>query len=348
MNNYKILLPILLFAINVFAQRETAQNLILISVDGLRWQEVFQGADSLLIKDKKYWASTEQERRKKLMPFLWGAMEKEGQLYGNREYGNKVNLRNEYWFSYPGRSETLCGYYDPRINSNSYPNNPNLNVLEFMNAQKGYEGKVVTFASWDALGRILNRDRNGMLVNLPGEDVKGRKLSEAQELANEIQHYVPEYFGECRPDALTFAMTKAYMQASRPKVVHIDFADTDNYGHSGDYNKYLDAAHFIDAMIANLWEVIQADPFYKDKTAILVYPDHGRGIGDKWTSHGTSAPHCDETWLTALGPGITPLGELRTTGQIYQDQIAQTAAKLLGLKFKANHPIGNHISSIAK
>lgn len=174
MKNYKILLPFFLFAINIFAQRETAQNLILISVDGLRWQEVFKGADSLLMKNKKYWAPTEQERRKKLMPFLWNAIETEGQLYGNREYGNKVNLRNEYWFSYPGRSETLCGYYDPKINSNSYPNNPNLNVLEFVNAQKGYDGKVVTFASWDALGRILNRDRNGMLVNLPGEDVKGR------------------------------------------------------------------------------------------------------------------------------------------------------------------------------
>lgn len=348
MKNYKILLPFFLFAINIFAQRETAQNLILISVDGLRWQEVFKGADSLLMKNKKYWAPTEQERRKKLMPFLWNAIETEGQLYGNREYGNKVNLRNEYWFSYPGRSETLCGYYDPKINSNSYPNNPNLNVLEFVNAQKGYDGKVVTFASWDALGRILNRDRNGMLVNLPGEDVKGEKLTEAQVLANELQHYVPEYFGECRPDALTFAMTKAYMQARHPKVVHIDFADTDNYGHSGDYNKYLDAAHFIDAMISSLWQMIQADPFYKDKTAILVYPDHGRGIGDRWTSHGTSAPHSDETWLTALGPGIAPLGELKTKGQIYQDQIAQTAANLLGLKFKADHPIGSPIRTMAK
>lgn len=50
-----------------------------------------------------------------------------------------------------------------------------------------------------------------MLVNLPGEDVIGDKLTEAQQLVNDIQHFVPEYFCECRPDALTFALTKGYM-----------------------------------------------------------------------------------------------------------------------------------------
>ncbi len=344
----RFLLPIFLITIGGFAQKNKVENLILISVDGLRWQEVFQGADSLLIKDKKYWAPTPVERREKLMPFFWETIAKKGQLYGNRNLENKVNLRNEYWFSYPGRSETLCGYFDPKINSNSYPNNPNVNVLEFINAQKGYTNKVVTFASWDALGRILNRDRNGMLVNLPGEDVMGANISEAQILSNEIQHIVPEYFGECRPDVLTYAIAKTYVQANHPKVLHIDFADTDNYGHSGDYNNYLNAAHFIDSMIAGLWTIVQQDPFYKDKTAILVYPDHGRGIGEKWTDHGTGAPHCDETWLVAMGPGIEPTGEVDTKGQIFQDQIAQTASKLLGFTFKADHPVGEKIATIVK
>ncbi|MET2983708.1 alkaline phosphatase family protein [Aureibaculum conchae] len=344
----KILLLVLLLSLIGFAQKSEVENIILISVDGLRWQEVFQGADSLLVKDKKYWAETADERRKKLLPFFWETIAKKGQLYGNRNLGNKVNVKNEYWFSYPGRSETLCGYYDPKVNSNGYPNNPNENVLEFLNNQNGYKGKVATFASWNALGRILNRDRNGMLVNLPGEDVEGVNLTDAQKLANELQHFVPVYFGDCRPDAFTYGLTKAYLQAQQPKVVHIDFADTDNYGHSGKYGSYLDAAHFIDGMIANLWETIESDPNYKGKTAILVYPDHGRGVGEKWTGHGTGNPQSDETWLIALGPGIKPLGEIEKEMQIYQDEIAQTAAKLLGFTFKANHPVGESIKSILK
>ena len=346
--NYRFFLIFFLITLCGFSQKSQVENLILISVDGLRWQEVFRGADSLLLKNDKYWAPTVAERRRKLMPFFWETIAVRGQVYGNRDLGSKVSLRNEYWFSYPGRSETLCGFYDPNINSNAFPNNPNINVLEFINGQKGYANKVVTFASWDALGRILNRDRNGMMVNLPGEDVLGANLSEAQILANEIQHLVPEYFGECRPDALTFAMTKAYIQANHPKVVHIDFADTDNYGHSGDYDNYLNAGHFIDGMIKSLWATLQNDPFYKDKTAIMIYPDHGRGIGQKWTDHGTAAPHCDETWLGVLGPGIEPLGEVRDNVEIFQDQIAGTASKLLGFTFKTNHPVGDDIRTIVK
>ena len=54
-------------------------KLFIITLDGMRWQEVFQGADSLLLHDSKFttniretksafWASTVQERRKKLLP----------------------------------------------------------------------------------------------------------------------------------------------------------------------------------------------------------------------------------------------------------------------------------------
>lgn len=286
----KIRLFFLFFIVNIccLAQKNKAENIILISVDGLRWQEIFHGVDStLLFNDryhnqdleslkKKFWTSSLDKRRQMTMPFFWDTIASEGQLYGNRDLGNKVNVRNKYWFSYPGRSETLCGYYDPRINSNGYPNNPNENILEFLNKQDGYKDKVVTFASWDAVERIVNRDRNGMLVNLPGEEVQGAALTLAQKLANEQQHYLPEFFGKgIRLDENTFAIAKTYMMANHPKVVYIDLADPDDFGHAGQYDFFLDAAHYIDAMFASLWRMIQEDFFYKNKTAIMIYPDHG-------------------------------------------------------------------------
>ncbi|GAO44626.1 hypothetical protein FPE01S_03_06650 [Flavihumibacter petaseus NBRC 106054] len=341
------------------AQQQKSKNIILISLDGYRWQEVFQGADSTLLFPPKYrrqdstelmtkfWAPDAQQRREKLMPFFWKTIARQGQLYGNRDAGNLVNVRNKYWFSYPGRSETLCGYYDSAVNSNSYPNNPNENVLEFVNKQKGFEGKVVTFASWDAVGRIVNRDRNGMMTILPGEQVKGNNLTEAQKLANELQFYTPEFFGKSvRDDAHSFAMTKSYMQANHPRMVYIDFADPDDYAHAGQYDSYLDAGHYLDAMIGSLWNMIQSDPFYKDQTTIMIYPDHGRGVGPKWTGHGSSIPRANETWMAVIGPGIAPLGEVKTAGQLYQDQFAQTAAQLLGFRFTANHPVGEPVNTV--
>ncbi len=173
-------------------------------MDGYRWKELFRGADSILLfgtkynsqdsvwRVQKYWATDAKTRREKLMPFVWQHIAKQGQLYGNRDLGNYVNVKNKYWFSYPGRSETFSGYYDSLVNSNDYPDNPNENVLEFINKQKDYTGKVVTFASWDAVARIINRNRNGMLVNIYGENVKGPNLTPLQKEMNTMQHYTAD------------------------------------------------------------------------------------------------------------------------------------------------------------
>jgi hypothetical protein len=74
--------------------QQRIENLILVTTDGLRWQEVFGGMDSAIARDPKfnqddsallfrrYWHADAGERRKKLMPFFWSTLAKEGQLYG--------------------------------------------------------------------------------------------------------------------------------------------------------------------------------------------------------------------------------------------------------------------------
>lgn len=343
------------------AQNTKTKNVVLISIDGYRWQEIFKGADSALLKNKKYrkqdsaavfqkfWGETTIERRNKLMPFFWNVIAEKGQLYGNRELGNLVNVKNKYWFSYPGRSETITGYYDENINSNSYPNNPNENILDFLNKQKGYENKVVTFAGWEPVAKIVNRDRNHITLINPFENVKGKQLTEAQQLANEIQHYIPNYFGtSVRWDVGTYAIAKTYIKANHPKFTYIDFVDPDDLGHAGQYDYYLDAGNYLDAMIGSLWNAMQEDPFYKDNTTFIICPDHGRGLGEQWTGHGSSAKHSNETWLAVLGPDTPAKGEMKDSAQIYQDQIAQTIANLLGFEFKANHPVAAPIKSVSQ
>lgn len=354
-----IFLLFLLASLNGSAQKFSTENIIFISVDGYRWEELFRGIDTSLSNKrqyrktdsaalmKKYWAGTPEERRKKLMPFFWSVIVEKGQLYGNRDLGNEVNLRNNFWFSYPGRAETITGYFDPKINSNSYPDNPNTNVFEFIEKQKGYGGKVATFASWDAVSRIVNRNRNKMPLINPYEKVEGPKLTEAQKLANELQDFIPKYYGEEeRWDMNTYAIAKSYILARHPKMVYIDFGDLDVLAHDGKYDFYLEGAYATDQMIASLWKSMQEDPFYKNKTTFVICPDHGRGIGRQWTSHGSSAAGSGDTWLAVIGPDTPALGEVKTKTRIYQDQFAQTMAHLLGFEFKADHPVGERVITV--
>ena len=84
-----------------------AGNIFVITIDGFRWEEVFNGADSSLIFSTKnvkdtmlarqmFWDSTANLRRQRLMPFFWNVIAKQGQLYGNRAFNSKVDVKNIY------------------------------------------------------------------------------------------------------------------------------------------------------------------------------------------------------------------------------------------------------------
>ena len=89
---------------------------------------------------------------------------------------------------------------------------------------------------------------------------------------------------------------------------------------------------------------------YKNKTALFITTDHGRGDinKDEWKSHGQKVADAYEIWFAALGAGITGGGEQKNNVQLYQDQFAQTIAKLLGYTYKATHPISPEIKSVLK
>lgn len=359
----KIFLFVALLSISSFSfaqQSHKTKNVVLILIDGYRWQELYHGADFDLLTNKKFnsgdsinrmktfWSENLNERRKKLIPFTWNYIAKHGQLYGNRDEGNLVNVANPYWISYPGRAEVLSGFVDSAINSNSYPDNHNMNLLEFANRQKGYQNKVVTFACWGATGRCLNKNNSKMLINVPWEDIKGDNLSPSEILANEMQHFFPKVFGyDERLDGNVYALAKSYIQENHPKVIYLDFGDTDEYAHAGEYDKYLLDIHNLDAMIERLWQMMAVDPFYKNNTTFFIVPDHGRGIGKEWTDHGSHTPHSNETWFMVMGPDTKPLGEMKTKEQIFQTQYAKTISALLGFQYSVPGKVtGKEIQSV--
>ncbi|MEN9371327.1 MAG: hypothetical protein RLZZ64_402, partial [Bacteroidota bacterium] len=172
----RISCAVFLLLTSIFSFAQDDQRLIIITTDGFRWQEVYNGMDAAIASDKRfnqydsagifnaYWDQSPEARRQKLLPFFWGTIAKQGQLYGNRKFGNKIDNANPYWFSYPGYSEILTGHVDTLINSNEYPPNPHKTILEYYNSLPAYKGKVAAFAAWDAFDRIINEKRAGIPV----------------------------------------------------------------------------------------------------------------------------------------------------------------------------------------
>ena len=347
-------------AMQLNAQTKT-QNIIVVTLDGFRWQELYRGADSALINSKftsdkggitkKFWAPTARERRKMLLPFFWDVIAQKGQLYGDRDEGNKDEVANQYKFSYPGYNEIFTGFPDIRINSNDEVPNPNTNVFEFINKQKGFENRVAAFSSWQVFPAILNAKRSGFLVNSGYTNFDDAKASERLKYLNEIQHKVPEVIGpDERLDFLTFEFGFEYLKQYKPRVLVLGFDETDDLAHEGNYQFYLQSANKEDGFLAQLWQYIQTDPQYKDKTTLLITCDHGRGDVplENWKTHGTDTPNSEQTWFAVIGPDTPPTGVIKTPTTTYHKQLAQTISKLLGFDFKANagHEVGDQINTV--
>jgi hypothetical protein len=328
--------------------RLVTQNVFIITTDGFRWQEVFNGADSVLLNDEHYspdtgtmkalyWASTPEERRKKLLPFFWNIINTKGRLYGNRFFGNNVNVANGYAISYPGYNEIFTGNTNPAVSTNAKNPDPDVNILEYLNSKDSFNGKIAAFTSWDVFPYILNEERSHLIINSGYREMNGLK-SARQQMINRVQQEGIYDKTATRYDQLTFLTAKEYLQQQRPKVLYLGLGETDEFAHQGRYDLYLDQANQVDKMIAELWHWVQTTPGYKDNTTFIITTDHGRGSkSSKWSSHGEFIKGSSQTWLAVIGPNIQPLGEIKQDGQLYQQQVAQTIAHLLGQEFNPDN-----------
>jgi len=349
---FSIIISILL-TISTISPVAQSQKIIIVTLDGMRWQEIFRGVDTALMSGKKYVADSQQianqfwdnqleERRKKLFPFIWNVVAQKGQLLGNRDYKNYVNCSNRYKFSYPGYNEMFTGYPDTLVNSNDKRWNQNENVLEFLHQFKEHKGKIAAFTTWDVFPYIFNNKRNGLYVNAD-KDSFNFQTPELQ-LLNDMQFITTRPIG-VRPDVFTYFAAREYLKQYKPDVLYIAFDETDDFAHSGKYDQYLMSAHAEDKMLADLWALLQKLPEYQGKTTLIVTTDHGRGNYDinNWKHHGEKIKEADEIWIAAIGASIPAKGELQMPAQYFQKQIASTIAAMMGKNFIANHPVAPRI-----
>ena len=321
----------------ILAQPSTAKNLLIVTLDGFRWQEVFMGADSALLFNpdnitdpmlaKSFWDADPLVRRTKVLPFVWSVVENQGQLYGNGNYANTVNCANPYRASFPGYSEMFTGKADVRMHSNRRKENPNRNVLEALEATAAFDNKVAVFSSWNAFPLILGKSRAALTF--------GGAYTVDQKETN---------------DTLTLNMAFEYLKKEKPRVLLISLNGTDEHGHGGRYDLYLKSAYAADRYIAMLWDWIQSTEEYKDKTTLFITTDHGRGQFPRngWKVHGVLAPQSRRTWMVVMGPGVRATGEQKEKRKYFQKQIASTLGRLMGIDFEPGDVINEIVERLPR
>ncbi len=336
-----VALTILAALVSPAIARET-ENVVLVTMDGLRWQELFGGADERLMQDvgaeervrikQRYNAETAEARRMALMPFFWSKIATEGQVLGDPSKGSTVKVTNGHDFSYPGYNELLCGFGDPAVNSNEKVYNENVTVLEWLNQKPAYRGRVAAYGSWDVFPFIINDRRSRVYVNAgwaPLEYGDNATVAELNALARDL----PRYWAGVRFDAITFRGALEHLKAEKPRVLYLSLGETDDWAHAGRYELYLDAAAVADDQLRRLWETLQSMDEYRGKTSLVITTDHGRGDGPVgWKSHSVDIEGSNRMWIAVIGPDTPSRGVLKDV-EATQSQVAATVAKLLGEDF---------------
>ena len=354
----KTIIKVTVFSLSVLVSNfAAAQNVVLVTLDGVRWQEVFNGADKNLINNTdfvkepeqlntQFWAKTVNERQQLLMPFLTQVVAKQGVIIGDRANGSTMSVSNPWYFSYPGYNEILTGEVDENINSNDKVLNPNKTILERLDKLPEFKNSTALFGSWDVFPYIVNNKRSDVYVNAGFMPVAEDLFADAP-LLNALQKEIPSPWHNVRLDSFTYRFAKAYMLAKTPKLLVISLGETDDFAHDGHYDQYLRSARQSDAFIKDLWATIQTTAGYKNNTTLIITTDHGRGSNaDDWQHHSSKRALAKSAqgkkafpegiigseyiWLAAIGPAIKGRGLIKTKNEFKQAQVAATVLKALG------------------
>jgi hypothetical protein len=343
---------VLLFGALPGAVAQKTKTVVLIVSDGLRWQEVFTGADALLLDPKnggswmeeealksKFWRDTPEERRRILFPFLWGTVAKHGQIFGNQTKGSIAHVSNGLAFSYPGYNEMSVGFPDPKIDRNEFGPNPNMSVFEWLNKSAEFSGHVAIYGTWGVYDDIFNKARSHLVMQTGWSTPRATGDASRDTLLARLFNTMTRYDEEDTFNALLQATLLDYVRTGGPRVLFVGYGETDNWGHQGRYDLLLDSAQRMDGFVAELWNTMQAMPQYRDSTTFLITADHGRGSGPvEWKEHGVEQKGSENVWLAVIGPDTAPLGERAHIAPIIQAQIAATVAALVGKDYRRAVP----------
>lgn len=329
------------------------RNVVLVTADGLRYQELFGGVDATLLDHpreagipdpealrRRFWRESGKDRRQLLLPFFWSQLAPQGVVLGHREAGSSVVVRNPYRVSYPGYAEILTGQPLAEIQGNDPVQIPRETVLEFVRRKLGLPATgVAAFASWSLFESIVVHRPGSIVSNAGYQPFPLSPAAAKLQLLDRLQSRMLTPWDSVRHDAVTAGFALEYLKAYRPRVLYVALGETDDWAHDGRYDRVVTSIGLFDDFLRELWETLQSLDSHRGRTTLILTSDHGRGRTlEDWTDHGREVPGAEFIWLAVIGPDTPPRGEVSPAPPASQSQVAATLLHLLGLDYREFNP----------
>ena len=306
------------------------RSVVLVAIDGVRWQDVFEGVDGRLAS-LHYVPESERVSAEALVPNITRLMG-EGAALGAPSMGPPITASGPDFLSMPGYSEMLSGRRDTGCTDNACGRIGSSTVADDV-AAAGI-GRAVVVTSWPDIERAAasapeNADMSVGRHGGPGRDTFERDPA-TRDLVEAGEHAGPDPgYDDFRSDAQTAELALAAYDAKRPAFLFVGLGETDEFAHHEDYRGYLDALRRADRAVGRLADAVLRPKDGRPPGTLLVTTDHGRS--DAFAPHGGHNPESARVWLVAAGSGIVARGPASSPEPRHLANVAPTIRAILGV-----------------
>jgi hypothetical protein len=284
--------------------------IVIVTLDGVRWHEVFEGVDAKLAAEHDLPLSAVVSARE-LMPNLYAIIDSHGAALGAPGHGAAISASGPNFLSLPGYAELLSGRRVTGCNDNQCAGVRSRTIIDELTATSLDRADVAVVTSWTDIAKVTSAGRSNAAVSsgrhggvnreLFAGDAEGARLLT---LAENAPHGVGD--AEFRSDALTGDLAIHHLKAHAPRFLFLGLGEPDEYGHMGDYAGYLESLRRADARIAEVDAELQRLAARGTRTALFITADHGRA--DSFVNHGEPYPESARVWLVAAGGALGARG----------------------------------------
>jgi hypothetical protein len=315
-------------------------GVVLVVLDGVRWQDVFEGADPGLARrhglDPRVWSHPRD-----LMPNLHRLVDSDGIAVGAPGRGATMAATGPQFISFPGYLEIFAGKPEPACDRNDCLAVPGRTLLDDVAAVSG-DDAVAVVASWPNIARAASAGAADYAITA------GRRLA-TPSVSRQADDATSRWLdrgraagawpgkGDYRPDAFTAKIALHYLESARPRFLFVGLGDCDEHAHHDDYPRYLESLHQADAFLGDLVGALGRMGARGRHTTVLVTADHGRAFDFK--DHGPQFPESGRVFLVAIGDDVRQRGAGGAAGRHTLSDVAPTVRALLGVGGATGTPI---------